>query len=59
MSIYVFTTGFPPPPPMVSSLSRLAYYAFTDGRLRLLHRLSHLLLTDYFTAMVAQFSRCY
>ena len=44
-------TGLPPPPPMVSSLSRLAYYASADVRLRLLHRAPRLLSTDYFAAM--------
>ncbi len=53
MSVYVFTTGLPLPPPMVSSLSPLAYYASTDGRLRLLHRAPRLLSTVYFTAMAA------
>jgi hypothetical protein len=60
MSVYVFTTGLRPPPPMVSSLSRLAYYASTDGHLRLLHRAPRLLSTDYFAAIAAQlYRRCW
>ena len=59
MSVYVFITGLPPPPPMMSSLSRLAYYASTDGRLRFLHWVPHLLSIDYFTAMAAQLCRRY
>nr|BAC83978.1 hypothetical protein [Oryza sativa Japonica Group] len=42
---------------MVSSLSWLAYYAFTDGRLRLLHQLSRLSPTDYFVTMATKLCR--
>jgi hypothetical protein len=42
---------------MMSSFSRLAYYASTDGRLRLLHRAPRLLSTYYFAAIAAQLCR--
>lgn len=58
ISVYIFTIGLTPPLPMVSSLSRLTYYALTDGRLRLLHRAPRLLSTDYFAAMAAQLCCC-
>ena len=60
MSVYVFTTGLPPPPPMMSLLSRLAYYASIDGRHHPLHRAPRLLSTDYFAAMAIQLChRCW
>ncbi len=43
---------------LVSSPSWLAYYAFTDVRLWLLHWPSCLSLTDYFAAMVTQLCHC-